>query len=71
MKTAEPAPQIQNCRAATRLGAKTEAVFRALENELACIEGEKSLRERLAAILRTGAKADKDFYDNVSGESAT
>lgn len=54
---------------------KTEAVRRALENELARIDGEKTLKERLkpiqerlAAVPRTGLKADKDFYDDLSGD---
>ena len=52
------------------------AVLSALENELARIEGEKSLAERLkplqdriAAVPRTGLEADKDFYDDLSGDS--
>ena len=47
----------------------------ALENEFARIEGEKSLAERLkplqeriAAVPRTGLEADKDFYDDLSGD---
>jgi antitoxin VapB len=61
--------------AATRHTTKTDAILRALENELARVESEKSLterlkplRERLAALPRTGLKADKDFYDELSGE---
>jgi antitoxin VapB len=84
MKTAASMLQIRNRRvvelaaklAATRRSTKTEAVLRALENELARVEGEKSLterlkplRERLAAVPRTGLKADKDFYDDLSGDS--
>ena len=83
MKTAASMLQIRNRRvvelaarlAANRRTTKTEAVLRALENELARIEGEKSLaerlkplRERLAAVPRTGLKADKDFYDDLSGD---
>ena len=62
--------------AAVRRTTKTEAVLRALENELARIEGEKSLterlkplRDRIAAVPRTGLEADKDFYDDLSGDS--
>jgi len=61
--------------AAVRHSTKTEAVLHALENEFARIEDEKSLaerlkplRERLAAVPRTGLKADKDFYDDLSGD---
>jgi len=61
--------------AADRRTTKTDAVLRALENELARIEGGKSLKERLkplqeriAAVPRTGLKADKDFYDDLSGD---
>jgi antitoxin VapB len=62
--------------AAVRHSTKTEAVLTALENELARVEGEKTLKERLkpiqerlAAVPRTGLKADKDFYDDLSGDS--
>ena len=61
--------------AAIRHSTKTDAVLSALENELARIEGEKSLAERLkplqeriAAVPRTGLEADKDFYDDLSGD---
>jgi antitoxin VapB len=61
--------------AAVRRSTKTDAVLSALENELARIEGEKSLAERLkplqeriAAVPRTGLEADKDFYDDLSGD---
>ena len=83
MKTAAAMLQIRNRRvvelaaklAAARRSTKTDAVLTALENELARIEGEKSLAERLkplqeriAAVPRTGLKADKDFYDDLSGD---
>ena len=62
--------------AANRRTTKTEAVLRALENEIARIEGEtplkerlKPLQERIAAVPRTGLEADKDFYDDLSGDS--
>ncbi|HXE26688.1 MAG TPA: type II toxin-antitoxin system VapB family antitoxin [Roseiarcus sp.] len=61
--------------AADRRTTKTDAVLRARENELARVEGGKSLKERLkplqeriAAVPRTGLKADKDFYDDLSGD---
>lgn len=61
--------------AAIRRGTKTEAVLRALENELARIEGEKTLAERLQPIQDriakrppTGLEADKAFFDELSGE---
>lgn len=84
MKTQASMLQIRNRRvvelaaklAATRHSTKTDAVLSALENELARIEGEKSLAERLkplqeriAAVPRTGLEADKDFYDDLSGDS--
>ena len=46
------------------------------ENELACIEREKSLaeriesiQERIASVPLTGLEADKDFFDDLSGDS--
>jgi antitoxin VapB len=84
MKTASSMLQIRDRRvvelaaklAAVRRSTKKDAILSALENELARIEGEKSLaerlkplQERLAAILRTGLRADKDFYDNLNGDS--
>ena len=61
--------------AAIRHSTKTDAVLSALENELARIEGETSLAERLkplqdrvASVPRTGLEADKDFYDDLSGD---
>jgi antitoxin VapB len=84
MKTVSSMLQIRDRRvvelaaklAAVRRSTKKDAILSALENELARIEGEKSLaerlkplQERLAAIPRTGLKADKDFYDNLNGDS--
>jgi antitoxin VapB len=84
MKTAASALQIRNRRvvelaaklAAVRGSTKTDAVQSALEHELARIEGEKAeaepvktLAERIAAVPRTGLEADKDFYDDLSGDS--
>ena len=84
MKTQASMLQIRNPRvvelaaklAAVRRTTKTEAVLSALENELARVEGGKSLAERLkplqdriAAVPRTGLEADKDFYDDLSGDS--
>ena len=84
MKTPTSMLQIRNPRvvelaaklAAVRRTTKTEAVLRALEHELARFEGEKSLterlkplRDRIAAVPRTGLEADKDFYDDLSGDS--
>jgi antitoxin VapB len=83
MKTEASMLQIRNRRvvelaaklAAVRRSTKTDAVLSALENELARIESEKSLAERLkplqeriAALPRTGLEADKDFYDDLSGD---
>jgi antitoxin VapB len=54
---------------------KTDAVRKALENELARIEAAQSLAERIQPILdriakrpRTGLEADKAFYDELSGD---
>ncbi|HEV7481017.1 MAG TPA: type II toxin-antitoxin system VapB family antitoxin [Roseiarcus sp.] len=62
--------------AAVRRRTKTAAVLTAPENELACIEREKSLAERIkpiqdsiAAVPLTGREADKDFFDDLSGDS--
>jgi len=53
---------------------KTEAVRRALENELARVESEKTLAERIKPIQDriasrplTGSEADKAFFDELSG----
>jgi antitoxin VapB len=61
--------------AAIRRSTKTEAVRAALENELARIEGAKTLAERLQPIRDRIAKrpptdldADKAFYDELSGD---
>ena len=50
--------------------------LRALENELARIESEKTLEERVRPIQdrianrpATGLEADKAFFDELSGES--
>ncbi|MDE2005332.1 MAG: type II toxin-antitoxin system VapB family antitoxin [Rhodospirillales bacterium] len=68
-------------RLAERLAArlhrsKTDAVQRALENELRRVERTLPLRERLRALQdrvlshpATGLDADKDFYDQLSGEA--
>ena len=84
MKTVSSMLQIRNRRvvelaaklAAVRRRTKTDAVLTALENELACIEREKSLAERIkpiqdriAAVPLTGLEADKDFFDDLSGDS--
>ncbi len=76
-------PQIRNERvnrpaeklAAIKRGAKTEAAPAARENELARIEGVKTLAERLQPIREriakrppTGLDADKAFYDALSGD---
>ena len=54
---------------------KTEAVKMALENELRRTEEKKSLAERIRPIQEriqarpsTGLKADKAFYDWLSGD---
>ena len=54
---------------------KTEAVRLALENELRRLDEALPLRERLRPLQRrvlarpaTGLAADKEFYDNLSGD---
>ncbi|MFZ1965294.1 MAG: type II toxin-antitoxin system VapB family antitoxin [Roseiarcus sp.] len=61
--------------AAINGSSKTEAVRLALENELARIEGAKTLAERLQPIRAriakrppTGLDADKAFYDELGGD---
>lgn len=61
--------------AAKRHVTKTEAVRIALENELRRSEDKvplqekiKHLQERVAAYPDTGLKADKAFFDELSGE---
>ena len=90
MKTAASMLQIRNRRvvelaarlAANRRTTKTEAVLRALENELARIEGEKAVAEPVKTLAErikpiqdrvmsrpaTGLEADKSFYDDLSGD---
>ena len=83
MKTEASMLQIRNRRvvelaaklAAVRRSTKTEAVLHALENEFARIEGEKVARgadEAASGAHRdcppTGLEADKDFYDELSGD---
>lgn len=55
---------------------KTDAVKLALENELRRLEEALPLRERLRPLQQrvlarpaTGRKADKEFYDKVSGDA--
>jgi antitoxin VapB len=84
MKTVSSMLQIRNRRvvelaaklAAVRHSTKTDVVLTALENELARIEREKSLaerikpiQERISAVPLTGLEADKDFFDDLSGDS--
>jgi antitoxin VapB len=54
----------------------TEAVRLAVANELRRLDEGARLRERIAAIRRsivargpTGDKADKEFFDDLSGEA--
>jgi antitoxin VapB len=83
MKTPASMLQIRNRRvvelaaklAAVRRSTKTDAVLSALENELARIESQQSLAERLKPLQErvakwplTGLKADKAFFDDLSGE---
>ena len=83
MKTVSSVLQIRNRRAvelaaklaAVRRSTKTDAVLTALENELTRIDREKSLAERLKPLQDriakwplTGLKADKAFFDDLSGE---
>lgn len=83
MNKATPTQQIRNERVATlaaklaamRKSSKTDAVRRALENELVRIESGKPLAEGLSALQdrvagrpATGLDADKAFYDELSGD---
>ena len=83
MNKPTPTLQIRNRRvaelaaqlAAIRKISKTDAVRQALESELARIESAKPLAERPKALQdrvagrpTTGMKADKAFYDELSGE---
>jgi antitoxin VapB len=63
-------------RLAVRIGtSKTDAVARALRNELQRIEDATPLRQRLRPLQdrvlsrpATGLEADKAFYDELSGD---
>ena len=63
-------------RLAARTGAnKTDAVKRALENELRRLDDQIPLRERLRPLQAriqarpaTGLEADKAFYDSLAGD---
>jgi antitoxin VapB len=83
MKSQAMVLQIRDPRAvelAGRLAAlhrsmETEAVLLALENEVARMEGQQTLAERIKPIQdrvmstpRTGLKADKAFYDDINGD---
>jgi antitoxin VapB len=83
MAIVSPILQIRNRRVselATRVAflrqsTKTDAVLAALEHELDRLEAGMSLAERLkplqarfAARPPTGLKADKAFYDDLSGD---
>jgi antitoxin VapB len=61
--------------ASLRQSTKTEAVRIALEHELERLEARKSLAEKLrplqarfAARAPTGLQADKEFFDDLSGD---
>jgi len=61
--------------AALRQTSKTDAVRLALQHELERLEADMSLAERLkplqarfAAKASTGLKADKAFYEDLSGD---
>ncbi|RBP13892.1 antitoxin VapB [Roseiarcus fermentans] len=83
MGRSTPTLQIRNQRvadlatklAALRKTSKTDAVRRALENEIARSESEAPLAERLRPLLEriarrppTGLEADKAFSDDLSGD---
>ena len=62
--------------ASIRRTTKTEAVLRALENEIARAERAipladrlKPIQERIARRPATGLEADKAFFDDLSGQS--
>lgn len=61
--------------AARKRVTKTEAIRQALQNELRRVEDEmplwerlKPLRDKIAAYPKTGLKADKEFFDELSGD---
>jgi antitoxin VapB len=51
-------------------GGITDAVRSALEAKLAEMERIKDLTDEIAAAPKTGLKADKAFYDWLSGEES-
>jgi antitoxin VapB len=72
----EAVNQLAEKLAARQRTSKTEAVRTALENELRRLDQAEPLRQRLRPlqerILRrpaTGQEADKEFYDELSGDT--
>ncbi len=72
----ETVNQLAEKLAARTHTSKTDAVRLALENELRRLDERIPLRERLRPIQRrvmarppTGLEADKQFYDELSGET--
>jgi antitoxin VapB len=71
----EAVNQLAEALAARMATNKTDAVARALRNELQRLDDVVPLRERLRPIRNrilsrpaTGLEADKAFYDDLSGE---
>ena len=71
----EEVNQLAEALAARRHTSKTEAVRQALENELRRLDQALPLRERLRSLQdrvmarpATGLRADKAFYDDLSGD---
>ena len=71
----EAVNQLAEALAVRMATSKTEAVARALRNELQRLDDAVPLRERLGPIQNrvlsrpaTGLEADKAFYDELSGD---
>jgi len=71
----EAVNQLAETLAARMATSKTDAVARALRNELQRLDDAVPLRERLRPIQSrvlsrpaTGLEADKAFYDEISGD---
>jgi antitoxin VapB len=71
----EAVNQLAETLAARMATSKTEAVARALRNELQRLDDAVPLRERLRPVQNrvlsrpaTGQEADKAFYDELSGD---
>ncbi len=71
----EAVNQLAEALAARMATSKTDAVARALRNELQRLDDAVPLRQRLGSVQNrvlsrpaTGLEADKAFYDEISGD---